>query len=130
MISFSLGEKLRKGFDQKIREKGYCGRSEALRELVRDYVSAEEWEHGIGKRSIAVVSIIYGKRSSKDIVSDIQHEYGSLFRTTLHTHLDDGNCLEVLIASGNGRRIKELIKRIRTVRGVKQVKYVTSVSGI
>jgi CopG family nickel-responsive transcriptional regulator len=35
--------------------------------------------------------------------------------------MDHHNCLEVLIMRGRGREISDLVKRIRSVRGVKHV---------
>ncbi len=130
IISLSLTDKLLERFDKTISEKGYSGRSEAMRELIRGYVSEEEWADGSAENSVAVVSILYEKDSSKEQVSQIEHESEKLIQTTLHTHLDGMNCLEVLIVKGNGKKIESLVKKIKGVKGVKQVKYITSLSGI
>lgn len=130
IISLSLTDKLLERFDKTIAEKGYSGRSEALRELIRGYVSEEEWTDSSGENSVAVVSILYEKDSSNEQVSRIEHESEKLIQTTLHAHLDGMNCLEVLIAKGNGKKIESLVKKIKGVKGVKQVKYITSLSGL
>lgn len=130
IISLSLTDKLLDKFDETINEKGYSGRSEALRELIREYVSGEEWASESNANSVAVISILFEKESPKEGVSDIEHSFENLIQTTLHTHLDNVNCLEVLIAKGNGKKIELLVKKIKGVKGVKQVKYITSMSGI
>ena len=116
-------------FDKKLLDNGYNGRSEALRELIRDYISEQDWSSGLGE-SVAVVNVLYGKDEPKNLVSAIQHEYESLIQTSIHSHLDEENCMEVFIAKGSGKKIKKLVERIKTLKGVKQVKYVATASGI
>ncbi len=129
IISLSLEEKLLERFDKKLSEKGYSGRSEAMRELIRDYISEQDWSYGPGD-SVAVVNVLYDKEAPREAVSGIQHEYEGLITTSIHAHLDEENCMEVFIAKGSGKKLKRLIERIKGVRGVKQVKYVATASGI
>ena len=130
IISLSLEEKLLEKFDKKLSEKGYSGRSEALRELIRDYLAEQDRIEGTGDDSVVVVNVLYDKDAPRDAVSEIQHEYEHLIQTSIHTHLDEENCMEVFIAKGNGKKLEKMIDRIKKVKGVKQVKYITSASGV
>jgi CopG family transcriptional regulator, nickel-responsive regulator len=129
IISLSLEEKLLSRFDKKLSEKGHSGRSEAMRELIRDYISEQEWTEG-AQESVAVINILYEKQQPRDNVSGIQHEHESIIQTSIHTHLGGDNCMEVLIAKGEGKEIKRLIEKITSVKGVKQVKYITTASDL
>jgi len=129
IISLSVEEKLLERLDKKISEKGYSGRSEALRELIRDYISEQDWSADAGE-SVVIVNVLYDKHAPRDIVSDIQHEYESLIQTSIHTHVDEENCMEVFIAKGNGKKLKKLMERIKTLKGKKQVKYIATASGM
>jgi CopG family nickel-responsive transcriptional regulator len=129
IVSLSLGENLLGKFDRKLKEKGYSGRSEALRELIRTYVSEQDWAASSGK-CVVVVNVLYDKVAPRDAVSRIQHEHEELIQTSLHAHFDDDCCMEVFIAKGSAKKLKKLIERIKTVKGVRQVKYITSASGV
>jgi CopG family nickel-responsive transcriptional regulator len=129
IISLSLEEKLLDRFDRKLSDKGYSGRSEAMRELIRDYISEQDWSEG-AEESVAIINILYDKQQSRDNVSEIQHGHESIIQTSIHTHLGGDNCMEVLIAKGAGKKIKKLIEKIKAVKGVKQVKYITTASDI
>lgn len=129
IISLSLEDKLLERFDSKLSEKGYSGRSEAMRELIRGYISEQEWSEG-SRDSVAVINVLYEKQQPRDTVSGIQHEHESMIQTSMHTHLGGDFCMEVLIAKGPGKKIKRLIDRIRAVKGVKQVKYITTASDL
>lgn len=129
IISLSLEGNLLDRFDKKVSENGYSGRSEALRELIRSYISEQDWAGG-QEESVVVVNVLYEKESARELVSSIQHEYGSPVITSLHTHLDKENCMEVFIAKGSARKLKRMIDKIKTVKGVKQTKYITTASNI
>jgi len=129
IISLSLEEKLLTRFDKKLSEQGYCGRSEAMRELIRDYISEQDWRGGL-EEAVAVINVFYEKPAPRDSVSSIQHEHEDLIQTSIHTHLDGENCMEILIAKGQWKKIKKLIEEIKTVKGVKQVKYVNTASNL
>lgn len=130
IVSLSLEEKLLEKFDRKLSDKGYSGRSEALRELIRDYLAQQDLIEGTGEKSVVIVNVLYDKDAPRDAVSEIQHKYEHMIQTSVHTHLDGENCMEVFIAKGNGRKLEKLIDRIKKVKGVRQVKYITSASGV
>ncbi|MDW8366220.1 MAG: ribbon-helix-helix protein, CopG family, partial [Abditibacteriales bacterium] len=54
----SMNERLLKQFDRCIQRKGYQNRSEAIRDIVRDYLVASEWESGEGE-VVGTVTIVY-----------------------------------------------------------------------
>ena len=116
----SLDSGLLKRFDALTKGKGYTNRSEALRDLIRDQLVAEEWRAG-QKEAVAVVSLVYDHHQL-DLprrLTDAQHDHHGSVISTLHVHLDQHNCLEVLILRGPGRKIKSIGERLRGIRGVK-----------
>jgi len=125
IVSFSVGEGLIKKFDEVIKGRGYLSRSEALREAMRDYVAQLSPVEG---DNVFVISVIYGREIEKNLVSEVQHRYGDIIHTLIHLHLDDINCLEVLIVKGG--KAKELIENIRGIRGVKEVKFIATACGV
>ncbi|MEE9455996.1 MAG: ribbon-helix-helix protein, CopG family, partial [bacterium] len=44
----SLAEELLREFDRLIDRKGYASRSEAIRDLIRNYLAEEAWKAGRG----------------------------------------------------------------------------------
>ena len=125
IVSFSVGEGLIKKFDEVIKGRGYLSRSEALREAMRDYVAQLSPVEG---DNVFVISVIYGREIEKNLVSEVQHRYGDIIHTLIHLHLDEINCLEVLIVKGG--KAKELIENIRGIRGVKEVKFIATACGV
>lgn len=127
IISFSVSDALIKKFDEAIKGRGYVSRSEALRDVMRDYIAEGAWE-GVSEDAVVIICIVYGREMEKKLLFDLQHEYGDVIHTLMHVHLDEMNCLEVLI--GKGMKAGELAEKIRGIRGIKQVKFITTACGL
>ena len=121
IVSLLLEEDLAQRLDRLVQAQGYASRSEALREAIRNFLADAHWESGQG--GAVVISVLYAREMPRGALPALQHEYEDVIRILLHLHLDDRSCLEVLVAQGEGRRLQELVTRIRTLRGVRQVRF-------
>lgn len=126
----SMDDKLLTKFDQLIGRKGYSNRSEALRDLIRDSLVQAESEIGT-KEMIGVITILYNHhtREISDTLTELQHHFYRAIISTTHIHLDEHNCLEVMIARGRGVDIKEIADRLIGSRGVKHGKLTLTSTG-
>jgi len=116
----SIEENLLKRFDRLISRKGYQNRSEALRDLIRESLVREEWEEG-KKETVGTIAIVYSHhtRELSRTLTDMQHRYYRSILSSLHIHLDEHNCLEVLVVRGKGADIKKISDRLIGTKGVK-----------
>ncbi|MDI6727231.1 MAG: nickel-responsive transcriptional regulator NikR, partial [Smithellaceae bacterium] len=105
----SIDNSLLRKFDELIEAKGYTNRSEAIRDLIRDSMVQAESELGT-KEMIGTITIVYNHhtRELTDTLTELQHKYFSKIISTTHIHMDEHNCLEVLIARGRGNVIKQI----------------------
>ena len=126
----SMDSKLLKDFDKLISKKGYANRSEAIRDLVRDSLVMEEWELGT-KEIVGTITLVFSHdtRELTDILTDLQHQYYKSIVSTTHVHLNEHNCLEVLIIKGKGSNIKEIADRLIGTKGVKHGKLTLTTTG-
>ncbi len=127
----SMDEKLLSKFDQLIESKGYSNRSEALRDLIRDSLVQAESELGT-KKMVGVITILYNHHTREigDTLTELQHHFYQAIISTTHIHLDEHNCLEVMIARGRGVDIKEIADRLIGSRGVKHGKLTLTSTGV
>ena len=116
----SINDNLLAQFDQLISLKGYTSRSEAIRDLIRDSLVQTEWESA-SLETIGTITIVYSThtRELSDLLTHLQHRHHNSIISTTHIHLDDENCLEVLIVRGKGEDIKSISDRMTSARGVK-----------
>ncbi|MCD6467223.1 MAG: nickel-responsive transcriptional regulator NikR [Methanomicrobia archaeon] len=126
MVRFgvSIPPELLKEFDELINKKGYANRSEAIRDIIRDYMIEQEWEKG--EKVVGTITILYDHdtRGVMEKLTDLQHENFEDVSSTIHVHLDENNCLEVIIAKGDAKRVKKLADRLIATKGVKHGKLV------
>jgi CopG family nickel-responsive transcriptional regulator len=129
-FSISLDEGLLKRFDFHISRKGYANRSEAIRDLIRDSLVREEWEDS-KRETVGTITIVYShdKRELTDALIDFQHDHYTLVLSSLHIHLDEHNCLEVIVVKGKARDIKKIADRLIGTKGVKHGRLTLATTG-
>ncbi|HEQ70873.1 MAG TPA: nickel-responsive transcriptional regulator NikR [Spirochaetia bacterium] len=118
-FGISLDDDLLSGFDTLISRKGYQNRSEAIRDLIREALMEEDWRTG-ERIGTGIVMIVYDHHQYNlaQKVTGLQHSHYQVVVSSLHTHLDAHNCLEVIILKGKGGVIREIADNIISTRGV------------
>jgi len=126
----SMEKKLLQDFDELISRKGYTNRSEAVRDLIRNYLVEEEWRAG-KKEMIGTITLVYDHhiQGLSDALTDLQHHFHDLIISTMHLHLDEDNCLEVLAVKGLVDKIKAVADKLISIRGVKHGKLTMTTTG-
>ena len=126
----SIPADLVKSFDTLIRKKGYGTRSEAIRDIMRDYLVEGEWESDQG-RVVGTVTIVYDHhvRELADTLTNLQHGFHDAILCTTHVHLDSHNCLEVIVVKGTSEQVRTVADKLISTRGVKHGKLVCTTSG-
>ena len=125
----SLEEKLLAAFDQHITRKGYQNRSEAIRDLIRNQLVAEEW--GGNKETVGTITLVYDHHQS-DVLQQLthyQHEYGKQIISNLHVHLDHDHCLEVIVVRGRSSALVDLANLLIKTKGVKHGQLTMTTTG-
>jgi CopG family nickel-responsive transcriptional regulator len=117
-------------FDALIERKGYANRSEAIRDLIRAQLVEEQWRDATGKVA-ATVTLVYDHHSRQvaDRLADLQHHHHDLVVSATHVHLDNDNCLEVVILRGMARAVRALADELIACKGVKHGKAVLTTEG-
>jgi CopG family nickel-responsive transcriptional regulator len=125
----SLDSELLRRFDRVIRKKGYKNRSEAIRDLVRDYAVAEDVEEN--RTVVGTLTMVYDHHRPKlsEQLIEAQHDAENKVLAATHVHLDHHNCLEVIIMRGRSSDVSHIADRILSLRGVKHGKLVLTTQG-
>ncbi len=128
-FSVSLSEKLLVQFDELLEQKGYNNRSEGIRDLIRDKLIQQEVEEN--KEVVGVITILYDHhvRELSERMIEEQHNSEASVISSMHVHLDHHNCLEVIVAQGEGRLIQQFAGRLIGIRGVKHGELVITSTG-
>ena len=131
-IGVSLEGELLARFDELIAEKGYVNRSEAIRDLIRDALVQRAWSQSDAREErVAVATLVYDHDSSSlaQKLAHIQHENHKAVVSALHVHMDEHNCLEVLVLRGSGKDVVRMGEGLVSTKGVKYGKLVLATTG-
>ena len=116
-------------FDSRLKEKNYTNRSEAIRDLIRQDLVKKEW---LGNREVTgAITLVYNhhKRELLNRLMDIQHNYHDNILSTQHIHLDEENCLEIIVVKGRPRETVQLYARLKSTKGIKHTAFAMSTTG-
>jgi CopG family nickel-responsive transcriptional regulator len=119
-FSTTIAPKLLGRFDEILEERGYANRSEGIRDLIRNFIVASEWEGEEGE-AVGSLTLLYNHdvRGVSDKLVELQHTHHANILSSMHIHLDEHNCLEVLIIRGATSEIKTISDVLIASRGVK-----------
>ena len=93
-------------------------RSEVLRDLVRAEVVRARVSEGVP--AVATLTLVYDHhvRELTERLTEFQHKLGDRVRATLHVHLDEHRCLEVIVLRGQSDELQSVAGRFLATRGV------------
>jgi CopG family nickel-responsive transcriptional regulator len=128
IVSMSLEEQILQKFDEASRHRGYRNRSEAFRDALRGFIDETQWNLEVGRTTL-IMALVYAKDTTRDQLSSLQHQFHEI-RTMLHTHIDEINCLEIIVAEGTSQSLRRLIEKVRGIRGVKHLKFISTTSNV
>ena len=119
-IGVSLDKKLLSVFDKLIAKQGYQSRSEAIRDLVRQRLSQEHLANPRAK-AVAAVCLVYDHHATNlmEKLTDLQHSHLLQTISSMHIHLDEHDCMEIIILRGRVAEINKVAERIISQKGVK-----------
>ena len=119
-IGVSLDNKLLSMFDKLITKQGYQNRSEAIRDLIRQQLSTERLSQPKTK-AIAAVFLVYDHHLTKLMqkLTELQHSHLLQTISSMHIHLDEHNCLEIIVLRGRVSEINKMAENILSLKGVK-----------
>jgi len=123
-FSVSLPPPLVEKLDEVWKNMQYENRSKAVHDAVRSFITEFEWMQKDSGRITGAVLVLYylDKPGLLDEITKDQHQFKNAISSTLHVHLEDNKCLEIIAVEGSVQEIRSLAQVIMAKRGVKQVK--------
>ena len=119
-FSVAMPEDLLIQFDNLVAKRGLAkNRSEVIRDLVRDALAEEECAMP-GEEVMGTLTIVFQHHAGdvRDKLDRIQHEFCSQIIASLHIHLDEDTCMEVIILRGESGVIQTVSNMILGTKGV------------
>lgn len=114
----AMESSLLRAFDALVKKRDST-RSELLRDLARAEVTRAQVSGGAD--AVATVTLVYDHhvRDLTERLIELQHGLGAKVRSSMHVHLDQAHCLEVIILQGAADELRQFADRVFATRGVK-----------
>lgn len=115
----SLEKELLTKFDKHIKKNNYPTRSKAIGDLIRENLIKKEWIEG--KEVVGAITLVYNhhKRELVNRLTSVQHDFHQVIISSQHIHLDEDNCVEIVVVKGKPKEVEKLAYNLKSTKGVK-----------
>jgi CopG family nickel-responsive transcriptional regulator len=122
IVSLSIPKSLLEKVDRYIKEQGFANRSEIIRQALRAYMSESRRLNELQGKTTAIITIVYRREAKRSQITDVQHDFGPAVLTFLHTHIQEGFCIEIIVARGAAQVITALVQALKANEQISEVK--------
>lgn len=123
----SLEDDLLAKLDKLVEHHSFPNRSQAIRFLIRKYLTGEQWKNNQNVSGCLVLVYDHHRSNLQNRLTSIQHDYHHLVLCSQHVHLDHSNCIETITLKGAASELRELSDKLIAVKGIIHGELVTSV---
>jgi CopG family nickel-responsive transcriptional regulator len=123
-FSVSLPPTLVQDFDDSWQNAGYENRSKAAHDAFRAFITENKWTREEDEEIAGTVTLLYylNKPGLLNHVVETQHKFAGIVLSSMHLHLAENKCMEIIAVRGRATEVKRLSQELMTRKGVKQLK--------
>jgi len=124
-FSVSLPPSLVKAFDDSWKSMGYESRSKAAHDAFRSLISEYKWTQEKAGEIAGTIALVYylDKPGLLNQIVEAQHKFENVVTASMHVHLTQDKCLEIIAVKGKAGDIRNLSQELMTKKGVKELKF-------
>jgi CopG family nickel-responsive transcriptional regulator len=124
-FSVSLEADLLARFDEFCAEGQFATRSEAVRQLIRERLTARAWAADAADVA-ASLTLVYDHHRTQltDRMLDVQHAHSRWVVSSMHVHLTHDLCMEVIALRGPAAMLQKLAAELSGMKGIHQAQLV------
>ncbi len=118
-IGVSLEPDLLEQFDRHISSKGYVSRSEAIRDLIREVLSENEWKDE-GQHMVGAIIVIFDSNVTGILekLGKIQADRNNYVLSSNRIALENGRFMDIVSVEGKLSELKALKNEYTSMKGV------------
>jgi CopG family nickel-responsive transcriptional regulator len=124
-FTVSLEPDLLAAFDRHIEQGRFATRSEAVRQIIREKLTAAAWAADAADVA-ASLTLVYDHHRANltERMIDIQHAHGGLVVSAMHVHLTHDLCMELIALRGPAHDLQHLAGELSGLKGIHQAQLV------
>ena len=109
-ISITVPKKFLEAFDKSLEKFGYAKRSEAIRDAMRDFFKDKiiDEDENLMVNAFIIIAYNHHQRGLLDELTDVEHHSNVQIYSSMHVHVSEDNCSEVIALSGKVSQVKKI----------------------
>ncbi|EMA22574.1 MULTISPECIES: CopG family ribbon-helix-helix protein [Haloarcula] len=125
VVSISMPDELEERIDTFADEHGYTGRSEVVREAVRNLMGEFEDKRLEDRELMAVVTVLFDYETTtvEEKMMHLRHDHESIVASNFHSHVGDRYCMELFVLEGQLEDISAFVGKVRATKDTLSVDY-------
>ncbi len=122
-ITFSCDPDFKELIIKKVEELGYQNKSQMIRDALQNLFESETALNHIKDNATitAIISLVYNHNDLGTVQLLLEAQHNSEVSYSYHHHMQQGECLENLIVHEEAKTIRELLKKFRSISGIKYI---------
>jgi CopG family nickel-responsive transcriptional regulator len=106
-------------FDRYCQQGKFATRSEAMRQILREKLTASAWQSD-AEDAVATLTLVYDHHRTQlaQKLLELQHDHSKQVISSMHVHLDHDTCLEVIVLRGKASELEQLASALRGLKGI------------
>jgi len=125
VVSISMPDELEARIDTFAEEHGYTGRSEVVREAVRNLMGEFEDKRLEDRDLMAIVTVLFDYETTtvEEKMMHLRHDHESIVASNFHSHVGDRYCMELFVLEGQLEDISAFVGKVRATKDTLSVDY-------
>lgn len=125
VVSISMPDDLEHRIDEFADDHGYTGRSEIVREAVRNLMSEFEDRRLEDRDLMAIVTVLFDYETTtvEEKMMHLRHDHEDLVASNFHSHVGDHYCMELFVLEGELEEISTFVGKVRATKDTLSVDY-------
>ncbi|EMA24922.1 MULTISPECIES: CopG family ribbon-helix-helix protein [Haloarcula] len=125
VVSISMPDELEERIDTFADEHGYTGRSEVVREAVRNLMGEFEDKRLEDRELMAIVTVLFDYETTtvEEKMMHLRHDHESIVASNFHSHVGDRYCMELFVLEGQLEDISAFVGKVRATKDTLSVDY-------
>jgi CopG family transcriptional regulator, nickel-responsive regulator len=121
IVSLSFPDKMVKELDQIQDTGGFAGRSELVRAAIRLLMDDRRQKDSLLGHVNAVIVVTHDE-SDEAPITRLKHQFEDIVKTHIHNKISHGNCVELFLVEGEGKKVASMTKEFQKEEKMKTVK--------
>ncbi|NMC05836.1 MAG: CopG family ribbon-helix-helix protein [Candidatus Lokiarchaeota archaeon] len=117
-ITITIPKEFLAELEKHCKERG-AKRSEVVRDALREYLTKEATRKpGTIEDGFLIIAFNHHQRGLLDELTEIEHTAGIHIYSTMHVHVSEENCSEVIAIRSDVESVMNFVERVRGIKGI------------